>query len=56
MHERVRAAGGYIVIRTKPGFGTVIEVSLPLGGERKGSVAAQARQSTVLSFSNKRPL
>ena len=56
MHERVRAAGGYIVIRSKHGFGTSIEVSLPLAGERNGSIAAQARQPTVLSFSNKRPL
>lgn len=56
MHERVRAAGGYMVIRSKLGSGTSIEISLPLGREGNGSIAAQSGQSTVLSFANKRPL
>ena len=56
MHERVRAAGGYIVIRSKQRFGTSIEVSLPLSWESNVTIAARATRSTVLSFSNKRLL
>lgn len=56
MHERVRAADGRIVIRSKPGLGTSIEVSLPLGGKSNESITAEAREAAVLSFSNRWPL
>ena len=43
LEELVRAVGGRMTVRTRPGEGTVIEVRVPLGGDADGARDGPAR-------------